>query len=215
VISDSLAAMVRASQRIMQLFRTAELAADDGKRRASNAIRYLDAAINAYNEQDFDEAKRRGQASLTAFERLGDPAGIAEANMVLGSTFLQMEDYNLAYASSGFRQYTAAADEGRTGRALSLLGDIALTEEKFAEAEEYYRESLTHMRWSHDNWDIVTTTLNRADALEALGQPSAADDLRQKARGIIRREIEQGTPRKRVPLAPRHASISRDPVKAG
>ncbi len=215
LIVVSLAAMVRASQRIMQLFRTAELAADDGKRRASNAIRYLDAAINAYNEQDFDEAKRRGQASLTAFERLGDPAGIAEANMVLGSTFLQMEDYNLAYASSGFRQYTAAADEGRTGRALSLLGDIALAEEKFAEAEEYYRESLTHMRWSHDNWDIVTTTLNRADALEALGQPSAADDLRQKARGIIRREIEQGTPRKRVPLAPRHASISRDPVKAG
>ncbi len=197
--------------------RTMRLGKDTGEQDASDAIRHLDAAINAYNEENFAGAEHQGMASLNAFQHLGVIKGIAEASMVLGTTFLQVKSLDSAYvyASGSLRHYEAINDEGGMARALSLLGDIAQIEERFAQAEEYYRDSLTHMRWSDNNWDIITTMLNRAIVLDALGRSATADELRASAWNIIQNETKRGTPRKHVPLATHHASIIRKPIKVG
>jgi len=169
---------------------------------------HLSAAFNAFNNGDYQEAVAHGLASLNRFEEketagvvgLADAIGLADANRVLGWAYLQLDNVAEAEsaASDSLRYFRVVQDEPGTASALALLGDIALAQKKFVEAEKYYQQATTRMEWSRDFWQIVTTALNRAAAMDGLGRPADAQQLRAWALHLFERPTLQDAPQKQT-----------------
>lgn len=157
------------------------------ERPLSEAAHHLSAAFDAYNSETYEDAVRHGLASLHRFQEMGDIAGLADADRVLGWAHLQLDHFAQAesHALSSLGHFEAVQDEQGTAYALTLLGDIALAQDKFAEAEKYYQQASMHMEWSRDFWQIIVTSLNRANAMDGLGRSSDAMRLRTWARHLI------------------------------
>ncbi len=174
----------------------------------------LDIAIDAFNREDLDLAKHFAIASLHKFEVLGEQGGLAEAHRILGATYLQMNDLERAYshAETSLHYYEGSDAEG-AGYALGLLGDIAQTDEKFEQAETYYRQAITQMKWSRDSyWEIVSTMLNLVIVLDALHRADESDRLRAQIWKLIEQPAQDASPM-RAPFIARHAFSTIEPVK--
>ena len=120
-------------------------------------------------------------------------------------------------ASSALQQYESVDDEAGTALALALLGDIAREDERFAEAEDYYRRSFMKMQWGRDYWLIVATLINQAIVLDELGRHDDAEQVRAQARRLIDPPKAQATPRKHapVPIVGHHSPLLRETVRVG
>jgi len=152
-------------------------------------------------------------------QSLNEVRGVAEANVVLGSVYLRVENRRRAQtcASSALQQYESVNDEAGIALALALLGDIAREDERFAEAEGYYRRSFTKMEWGRDYWLIVATLINQATVLDELGRHGDAEQVRAQARRLIDPPKAQDTPRKHapVPIVGHHSPLLRETVRVG
>lgn len=168
------------------------------ERPLSEAAHHLSAAFDAYNSETYEDAVRHGLASLHRFQEMGDIAGLADADRVVGWAHLQLDHVAQAesHALSSMGHFEAVQDEQGTAYALTLLGDIALAQDEFAEAEKYYQQAFMHMEWSRDFWQIIVTALNRANAMDGLGRSSDAMHLRAWARHLIEKPAT-------IPEAPR------------
>lgn len=164
----------------------------------SEAAHHLSTAFDAYNSETYEDAVRHGLVSLHRFQEMGDIAGLADADRVLGWAHLQLDHVAQAefHALSSLGHFEAVQDEQGIADALTLLGDIALAQDKFAEAEKYYQQAFIHMEWSRDFWQIIVTAFNRANAMDGLGRSSDAMRLRAWARHLIEKPAT-------IPEAPR------------
>ncbi len=153
----------------------------------SEAAHHLSAAFDAYNNEIYEDAAHHGLISLHGFQEMEDIAGLADADRLLGWVHFQLHHFAQAksHALSSAGRFEAVQDEQGLAYALTLLGDIALAQDKFVEAEKYYQQAFMHMEWSRDFWQIIVTALNRANALDGLGQSSDAMHLRTWARHLI------------------------------
>ncbi len=187
------------------------------ERALASAVESLDLSIDAYNQGAYQESTRHAIKSLQTFRSMDNIGGQAEASYVLGLAYLQKGDVINAtlLTSDSLRHHKEIRDERGVARALSLFGDIAYAEDRFEEANNYYRRALSQKEWGRDYWDIVATALNRADVLDELDRHGEASELRTWAWGLMQKQVTSEAPRRRAPLVGHYTSTTRDAVHAG
>jgi predicted ATPase/transcriptional regulator with XRE-family HTH domain len=110
---------------------------------------------------DYDEAIALLDACVAEYEAIGDPLGVARANLILAGIYSMRHDIPHAIALSEASLATFRAHRSTRGitQALNSLGNLLVTQRDFAAARPLYEEQLALARETN-NRDILTIALN-------------------------------------------------------
>ncbi len=139
----------------------------------------------ALAQQDLPEAMRRYQDALTAFDSMGERGAVATCHHQLGIIYRELR--NLDVAEGHYRQAAELkirlGDEAGAAETWCNLANVCLLQDRYAHAEQWYRQVLTVMeRTGHAANE--STIRNNLAALLA-GDPTRLDEARREAQKAL------------------------------
>ena len=142
---------------------------------------------SAYVDSDFsshESARDHFAAALALFERLGDPAGVREANRGMALASLELGNYAeaLQIAQQSMEIAVASANVADQARAQWLLGRIAEASGNPAAARGHYSSSLTMARDVANDPLLVAAGTSLAQLELDSGNIDQAADLTEEIR---------------------------------
>ena len=157
---------------------------------AWTAVHDLEASTKAYQGRDLVKAKEYALASLGRFEKAHHRSGVAASTFVLGLLYSDFDDIDTAFSSlyQARQLYGIIGDREGAARCLWALGETAARRERYAEAEEFYRQSSDVYRELGNATEVSVLLVKRATIAEEQGDTAKAALLRQE----VVHTLEQG-----------------------
>jgi predicted ATPase/DNA-binding SARP family transcriptional activator len=169
------------------------LALDDGAHTGPRARALAGLGVLAWRQDDYSEARERYEQGLALYRELDDRAGMAEC--LMGLTLLTMGDFARSEADHDLARTRAegalalfrdAGDEWGIGRALYLLGRVALESGDQARARALFEDALSRLSAHGDLHGVAQVSGNLAAVERAAGERATARSRIEKGLTIHR-----------------------------
>lgn len=154
--------------------------------RESHAKALQGAGVLAWNQGDYEQARRYHEASLAIMRSLGNLRAVSVQLNNLGNVAMDQGDYERAETmlEESLAIKIELGDQFGQASTLNNLGLAAFGQGDFAAACSYYEQSLALKRTLEDTRGIAITIGNLGNAYFEMGRFEQAHDLLQESLGL-------------------------------